>query len=431
MHKRASWALITFLCCNALCEANAVVEEPLTWIFLNSGAPEKAKGVSKEAMTEMQAKHIGNFGTQFDGGKLLAAGPLGDGGSIRGTVILAVNTPEQIAECFKADPYVQREILQVEAHPWLADVMKFGSSVVPFKMARHTLCIVKKGPNWKGASAEPSSESLTKMLPTLKKQEGTGELAISGAFRDASDKLGILIFYSTNKAEVQAQLETEPEVANGNVQLEFHSQFMGKGTLRNPHEDISPPKQGKPMQLFDGKSFDGWTGDTNGTWRVEDTALVGGSLAKTVPHNDFLRTTKRFKNFDMRLKVKLEGTGFVNGGIQLRSERNKNPDYEMVGYQADMGEGYWGSLYDESRRNKTLAHTHAAIIKRMVKPNDWNDYVIRCEDAHIRLWLNGVLTVDYTEDDKTIPSEGLIGLQIHGGGKATASYKDISIEELP
>lgn len=56
----------------------------------------------------------------------------------------------------------------------------------------------------------------------------------------------------------------------------------------------------------------------------------------------------------------------------------------------------------------------------------WED----AEDTHIRLWLNGVLTADYTEDEKDIPMNGRIGLQIHGGGKAEASYKDITIEEL-
>ncbi len=55
----------------------------------------------------------------------------------------------------------------------------------------------------------------------------------------------------------------------------------------------------------------------------------------------------------------------------------------------------------------------------------------RYEERRIRLWLDGVLTVDYTEQDKSIPLQGLIGLQIHGGGKAEASYRDITIEELP
>ena len=225
-------------------------------------------------------------------------------------------------------------------------------------------------------------------------------------------------------------MEKEPAVANGKIQLEFHPQFFGKGTFQISGEDTAPPKPGKQAPLFDGKTFAGWEGDTNATWRIEDGALVGGTLTKTVPHNEFLATTREFKNFELRLKVKLEGTGFVNGGIQLRSQRTQKPAFEMTGYQADAGEGYWACLYDESRRDKVLAHTHAAIIKRIVKTNDWNDYVIRCEDAHIRLWLNGVLTVDYTEDDPKIPLAGLIGVQIHGGGKSQAWYKDVMIEQL-
>ena len=51
--------------------------------------------------------------------------------------------------------------------------------------------------------------------------------------------------------------------------------------------------------------------------------------------------------------------------------------------------------------------------------------------AGIRLWLNGTLTVDYTEKDANIPCSSIIGLQIHGGAKAKVFYKDIRIEELP
>ncbi len=66
---------------------------------------------------------------------------------------------------------------------------------------------------------------------------------------------------------------------------------------------------------------------------------------------------------------------------------------------------------------------------KIVKYDDWNDYTIRCEGPRVRLWLNGTLTVDYTEKDD-IDRTGIIGLQIHGGAKAKAYYKDIMIEEL-
>jgi hypothetical protein len=189
--------------------------------------------------------------------------------------------------------------------------------------------------------------------------------------------------------------------------------------------------QSKPVSLFDGKTFKGWKGDTLKTWRIEDGSLVGGSLTAEVPHNEFIATTKSFKNFDLRLNFKLEGTGFVNSGVQFHSQHLQNPPYEMVGYQADLGDGYWASLYDESRRNKTLIKPDSIVLEKVLKRNEWNNYRVRTENGRIRIWLNGASMIDYTEQDKTIPQIGLIALQIHGGGKAQVAYKDIKIEELP
>lgn len=187
----------------------------------------------------------------------------------------------------------------------------------------------------------------------------------------------------------------------------------------------------KPVSLFDGRTFAGWEGDTKTTWRIQDGAIVGGSLSTQVPRNEFLTTTRSFGDFVLRVKFKLVGTeGFINGGVQLRSQRVKEPPNEMSGYQADLGDKYWGSLYDESRRNKTLVAPPAEVIKEILKPGDWNDYEIRAEGPRIRLSINGRQTVDYTETDPKIPRDGLIGLQVHGGGKAEAWYKDITIQEL-
>jgi Domain of Unknown Function (DUF1080) len=194
----------------------------------------------------------------------------------------------------------------------------------------------------------------------------------------------------------------------------------------------SPPGQSGPRSrvLFDGRTLQGWEGDTKKMWRVDEGAIVGGSLVETVPRNDFLCTTREYGNFVLRLKVKLIGSGFVNGGVQFRSQRLKDPAHEMIGYQADIGEKYWGSLYDESRRNTILAGPDASAMQQLVKRDDWNDYEIRAEGRRIRLVLNGRQTVDYTEADESIPQSGLIGLQIHGGGKAQVYYKDITIQEL-
>ena len=186
----------------------------------------------------------------------------------------------------------------------------------------------------------------------------------------------------------------------------------------------------EPTKLFDGKSLDGWEGDKD-TWRIEDGSIVGGSLEKTVPRNEFLCTTKSYGDFELKVKFKLVGDKKdANAGVQFRSKRIPK-HHEVIGYQADVGQHYWGALYDESRRNKVLVQPEKAVIDKIVKHDDWNDYVIRCEGPRIRLWLNGTLTVDYTEKDDKIDHTGIIGLQIHGGAKAKAYYKDIVIDEFP
>lgn len=187
----------------------------------------------------------------------------------------------------------------------------------------------------------------------------------------------------------------------------------------------------KAISLFDGKTFSGWEGDTLTTWSIKNGTIVGGSLDEMVPQNDFLCTKNSYANFILKLKIKLTGhEGFINSGIQFRSKRLIEPAHEMTGYQADWGENYWASLYDESRRNKTLMAPDSSKVLEWIKMGDWNDYEIHAENNRIRFYINGHLTVDYTEEDTSIPQSGLIGLQIHGGGKALVAFKDIFIEEL-
>src|SRR5258708_126654 len=102
----------------------------------------------------------------------------------------------------------------------------------------------------------------------------------------------------------------------------------------------------KAVRISDGKSFKGWEGDTNKTWRIQDGSFVGGNLNSKVPQNEFLCTQRPYTNFVLSLKFKLVGTnGFVNGGVQIRSVRTKTPPNEMSGYQVDMGDPeWWGCL---------------------------------------------------------------------------------------
>ncbi|MEJ7618852.1 MAG: DUF1080 domain-containing protein [Pyrinomonadaceae bacterium] len=195
------------------------------------------------------------------------------------------------------------------------------------------------------------------------------------------------------------------------------------------HASLQQKVRPQQAPLFDARSFAGWEGDLK-MFRIERGAIVGGTLQADVPRNEFLCTRREYANFTLRLKFKLLGAG-ANAGVQFRSQRIAG-DHEVIGYQADLGDGWWGSLYDESRRNVTLAKPDAAaLIKSALRKNDWNSYEIRADGPRVQLRVNDTETVDYTEQDKNIIQKGVICLQIHGGKPSEAWYKDISIAELP
>ena len=183
--------------------------------------------------------------------------------------------------------------------------------------------------------------------------------------------------------------------------------------------------------LFDGKTMEGWEGNLE-WFRIEDGAIVAGTLQKKIPHNEFLCTKKMYGDFELKLEAKLRGQG-DNAGIQFRTVRIPN-NTEVSGYQCDMGRAWnrnvWGCLYDESRRNKMLAETSDDKLKTWVKTGDWNEMMIKAVGNKIELFLNGQPTVTYMEQDASIAKSGVIGLQIHSGPPTEALYRNIRIKNL-
>jgi poly(3-hydroxybutyrate) depolymerase len=169
----------------------------------------------------------------------------------------------------------------------------------------------------------------------------------------------------------------------------------------------------------------GWEGDTQ-LWSARDGVLIGRSPG--LDHNEFLATTRSYGDFILSLNFRMrDGKG--NSGVQFRSVRI--PGHEMKGYQADLGEGFWGALYDESRRNMILMYPRSEAI-RTLRPSEWNRYVIRAMGDRITLTLNGQDSVrDYREADSGIDRSGLLAVQMHAGGPMEIQFRDILIQPLP
>jgi hypothetical protein len=98
----------------------------------------------------------------------------------------------------------------------------------------------------------------------------------------------------------------------------------------------------------------------------------------------------------------------------------------MKGYQADIGEGWWGKLYHESGRG--LLWDKGAPDDAINK-EDWNTYEVLAVGHKIRTAVNGRLCVDL--DDPEGELEGVIAPQVHSGGPTEVRFKDFELELNP
>jgi len=170
--------------------------------------------------------------------------------------------------------------------------------------------------------------------------------------------------------------------------------------------------------FYNGIDLTGWEGNP-AVWKVENGEIVGKTAG--LKKNTFLKSQLTVGDFRFFVKVKLvKNAG--NSGIQFRSEAIA--DGLVKGYQADIGAGGWGKLYEEHGRELLWKKT----ADQFVKKGEWNTYEIVAQGDHLRTYLNGKLCVDF-HDPKGV-KRGIIALQVHSGGPMEIRFKDLQLELL-
>ena len=189
-----------------------------------------------------------------------------------------------------------------------------------------------------------------------------------------------------------------------------------------PDESVLKPAGAGWLPVFNGTNLDGWKAQTN-YWRVDEGGVLHGHTPGTSDHH-YAFTETNYADFELHADVKLIGN---NSGVCIRIAPTSFDN--VPGYQVDMGEGYWGCLWDERGRGMVVKYpTDQAAT--LVHHDDWNHYYVRARGHHIEAWLNGVKTIDVV-DEKGLLS-GPIGFQLcHGTGKMTdASFKNVVYRPL-
>ncbi|HRH97655.1 MAG TPA: DUF1080 domain-containing protein [Prosthecobacter sp.] len=214
-------------------------------------------------------------------------------------------------------------------------------------------------------------------------------------------------------------------------------------------------------EIFNGKDLTGWEGNKD-LWSVKDGAITGitppdpaDPKKGIIKHNTFLVWKGgKVGDFELTFQYRIEKG---NSGVQYRSKELAPGPFGPIisGYQADFeaGKTYSGILYEEKGRGilakrgeKTVIKPgpdgkkpvvevtgsvgDSAAIQAAIKDEDWNEYRIVAKGSHVQHFINGMQTVDVTDDDASnAPKEGLLALQIHQGPPMMVQFKNFKLVE--
>ncbi|MEI7947134.1 MAG: family 16 glycoside hydrolase [bacterium] len=232
-----------------------------------------------------------------------------------------------------------------------------------------------------------------------------------------------------------------------------------KNVLKEIKPETPAPAAGAGggVSLFNGKDLTGWDGDAS-LWSVKDGCITGQTTKENpVKGNTFLIWKGAATDFELTCKVKFTTTAeskFGNSGIQFRSVVLDPAKWVVGGLQADLcaAPPYFGILYDERGAGRSVMSVGLkAVIKDVngkvrveatgsvgkkeeimaaVKYTDWNDYRVFAKGPQIQIWVNGVQTVDATNESTQGPNGTTLALQIHAGPPMMVQFKDIVLKQL-
>ncbi len=162
---------------------------------------------------------------------------------------------------------------------------------------------------------------------------------------------------------------------------------------------LAAPPQGKTVELFDGKTLDGW--DVIG---CEAEVRDGAVLIKS--GNGLVRTKEQYADFVLQFEWKALAEKFWDSGIYFRFRDVPQGRPWPNRYQANLSRGNEGNV----------GGLPGAASKGLVKDGEWNHFKLTVQGTKASLVINGkpAWKADGVKDPK-----GYIALQaeVPGGGQ--------------
>lgn len=133
------------------------------------------------------------------------------------------------------------------------------------------------------------------------------------------------------------------------------------------------------------------------------------------------------KNFHMFLRFKCLADG--NSGVYFHTDFRPGTVHVSQGRQFEIARqlgDHTGGIYGDGRGWQAWP---APEFEPLLRPDDWNDFLLKVEANRYVCYLNGIKVLDYT-NPKPEAHDGYIALQLHSGGQGDMMFKDLKILDL-
>ncbi|MFN0109108.1 MAG: YciI family protein [Blastocatellia bacterium] len=191
---------------------------------------------TKEESDKAQAGHMANINKMAAMGKLMAAGPMGDNGDLRGIFLFKAASLDEAKALAAEDPAIKAGRLRMDIFTWYGPknigkefIAKYQADPkTPATMTKYFLVLLNKGAKADEGSATDKQKLQTEHMWNVRRRLDDKSFATAGPFSDGGNLRGIFVIAAKTAEEAKAIADADPSVKAGALSVEIHPWWVAK-----------------------------------------------------------------------------------------------------------------------------------------------------------------------------------------------------------
>lgn len=191
---------------------------------------------TKEESDKAQAGHMANIEKMATMGKLMAAGPMGDNGDLRGIFLFKAASLDEAKALAAEDPAIKSGRLRLDIFTWYGPknigkdfIAKYQADPkTPATMTKYFLVLLTSGPKALDGTATDKQKLQIEHMWSVRRRLDDKSFAAAGPFESAGNLRGIFVIAAKTIEEAQAIAEADPSVKAGQLAIEIHPWWVAK-----------------------------------------------------------------------------------------------------------------------------------------------------------------------------------------------------------